>query len=109
MSGRALVLREDALHLPLPDESGRPDRQQWGGVTLNLENAGHGFRCGGRDLDEQLVHGAECGECHDFLRGMSADRCCEWHFARKYGVPGWEQYRARRAELLNNRPEVRGL
>ena len=52
---------------------------------------GHGFNPGGADLDAQLVHGADCDECHDFLRQMTADRCC---------------YRARRAELLAGRPEI---
>lgn len=65
-----------------------------------MSQSGHGFNPGGADLDTQLVHGADCDECHDFLRQMSADRCCEWHYARKYGVPGWAAYRARRAELL---------
>ena len=66
---------------------------------MTVENAAHGFRPGGRNLDEQLVHGRECAECHDFLRGMSADRCCEWHYTQRHGH-GWNDYRARRVKVL---------
>lgn len=62
----------------------------------------HGFVPGGETLDKQLVHGAFCGECHDFLRGMSADRCCRAHYLARYGR-GWAEYRRKRAAALEAR------
>lgn len=63
------------------------------------EKGGHGFRPGADSLDEALIHGASCADCHQVLRDMSADRCCRFHYLRRYGR-GWAAYQAKRRAAL---------